>query len=123
MPKLSRQAPSADPSDSQRFPAQKPVPIWVSVRLHPAPGKAQDYESYLKTDLMPVYAKAKAAGKIAGYSVTRRSFGQGSGDRIIIIVSLSKAADLEAGKPSGPSPRAGRCGQIDRQERRHGHAC
>jgi len=75
-----------------------PVTIWVSIRFRPAPGKARDYEDYLKTDLMPVYAKAKAAGKIAGYSVSRRGFGQGTGDRLIIVY-LNKAADLEAGSP------------------------
>ena len=72
--------------------------VWVTVRFRTAPGKTQDYENYFKTDLVPVYAKAKAAGKIAGYSFSRRGFGGDPLDRTLVIYA-NKFADLEAGNP------------------------
>jgi hypothetical protein len=70
--------------------------VWTTVRYRVEPGKNQDYESYLKTDLIPVYAKAKAAGKIAGYSVSRRGPGATTRDRTLVIYS-DKIASMEAG--------------------------
>jgi hypothetical protein len=70
--------------------------IWTTVRYRAAPGKNQDYENYLKADVMPVYAKAKAAGKITGYSVARRGPGATTRDRTLVIYS-DKIARMEAG--------------------------
>lgn len=70
--------------------------IWTTVRYRAAPGKNQDYENYLKTDLLPVYAKATAVGKIAGYSVSRRGPGATTRDRTLVIYS-DKIASMEAG--------------------------
>ena len=70
--------------------------IWTTVRYRVGPGKNQDYENYLKADIMPVYAKAKAAGKIAGYSVARRGPGATTRDRTLVIYS-DKIASMEAG--------------------------
>src|SRR5215469_6042059 len=36
---------------------KNPPSIWTTVRYRVAPGKNQDYESYLKTDILPVYAR------------------------------------------------------------------
>jgi hypothetical protein len=70
--------------------------VWTTVRYRAESGKNQDYENYLKTDLIPVYAKAKAAGKIAGYSVSRRGPGATTRDRTLVIYS-DKIASMEAG--------------------------
>jgi len=75
-----------------------PAPVWVTIRFRTAPGKTAEYENYFKTDLAPVYAKAKATGKIAGYGFTRRGFGADPLDRTLVIYG-NKFADLEAGNP------------------------
>jgi len=75
---------------------KNPAPIWVSVRYRVAPAKGPDYENYLKTDIVPVYAKAKEAGKIAGYSVARRGPGAETRDRTTVIYS-NKIGDMEGG--------------------------
>jgi hypothetical protein len=77
---------------------KSPALVWVTVRFRTAPGKAQDYENYVKTDLCPIYTKAKAAGKIAGYSFSRRGFGGNPLDRTLVIYA-NKFGDLEAGNP------------------------
>jgi hypothetical protein len=75
---------------------KNPPSIWTTVRYRVAPGKNQDYESYLKTDVLPLYVKAKAAEKIAGYSVARRGPGANTRDRTLVIYS-DKVASMEAG--------------------------
>lgn len=75
-----------------------PALVWVTVRFRTAPGKTADYENYFKTDLAPVYAKAKSMGKIAGYGFTRRGFGADPLDRTLVIYA-NKFADLEGGNP------------------------
>lgn len=77
---------------------KSPALVWVTVRYRTAPGKAPDYENYFKTDVAPIDAKAKAAGKIAGYSLSRRSLGADAADRVMVIY-LNRFADLEAGSP------------------------
>jgi hypothetical protein len=73
-----------------------PAAIWITARFRVTAGKNQDYENYLKTDIMPVYAKAKAAGKIAGYSMARRGPGANTRDRTTVIYT-NKVGDMEAG--------------------------
>jgi len=75
---------------------KSPAAIWTTVRYRVTAGKGQEYENYLKTDIMPVYAKAKAAGKIAGYSVSRRGPGANTRDRTTVIYA-DKVASMEAG--------------------------
>jgi len=70
--------------------------VWTSVRYRVEAGKNQDYENFLKADIMPLYAKAKAAGKIAGYSVSRRGPGANTRDRTMVIYA-DKIATMEAG--------------------------
>jgi hypothetical protein len=73
-----------------------PAAVWTTVRYRVTAGKNQDYETYLKADIMPVYAKAKAAEKIAGYSVARRGPGANTRDRTTVIY-MDKIASMEAG--------------------------
>jgi hypothetical protein len=75
---------------------KNPASVWTTVRYRVNPGKNQDYEDYLKTDVLPLYAKAKAAEKIAGYSVSRRGPGANTRDRTLVIYS-DKVASMEAG--------------------------
>jgi len=77
---------------------KNPASIWVTTRYRAAPGMGTDYEAFLKSDVMPVVAKAKAAGKIAGYSVARRGPGADTRDRTTVVY-LNKIADMEAGTP------------------------
>lgn len=58
-----------------------PPLVIVTNRDRITPGREQDYENYIKTDLLPVYKKAKAEGKIAGYTVSRRGLGANNLDR------------------------------------------
>jgi len=86
-------------NDLSSVPDPKTPPlVWVTSRYRVAAGKAQAYEDFLKTDIVPAYAKAKAAGKMAGYSVNRRGLGASSRD-VTTVVYLNKFADLEAGSP------------------------
>jgi hypothetical protein len=75
---------------------KSPPSVWTTVRYRIAPGKNQDYENYLKTDLLPLYSKAKGAEKIAGYSVSRRGPGANTRDRTLVIYA-DKVASMEAG--------------------------
>jgi hypothetical protein len=81
--------------DSTSMPKTAPA-VWTSARYRVNPGKNQDYENFLKTDIMPVYAKAKAAGKITGYSLSRRGPGANTRDRTMVTYS-DKIASMEAG--------------------------
>ena len=56
-------------------PPDSPAPVSVSSRVRVAPGKAQDYQNFIKNEILPLYKKAKAEGKVLGYSVSRRGFG------------------------------------------------
>ena len=77
-------------------PPNAPPLVGVSTRVRVAPGRTQDYENFVKTDIVPVYRKAKAEGKIAGYWVTRRSLGANAQDRTLTVY-YNKFADLDGG--------------------------
>jgi hypothetical protein len=66
--------------------------------LRPAPGKTQDYLSYLRADVLPAMKKAKADGKIAGYAVSTRGVGAQAGE-MTTTTYYNKFADLDAGNP------------------------
>jgi hypothetical protein len=68
----------------------------VSTRVRLLPGKAQEYEAFVKSDLLPILKKAKAEGKIAGYVVSRRQLGVAGNERTATVY-LNKFADLDAG--------------------------
>lgn len=69
-----------------------------SAVLRPPQGKIQDYLTYLRTDVLPVMKKAKAAGKIAGYRVSIRGVGAAAGE-MTTTTYYSKFADMDAGNP------------------------
>jgi hypothetical protein len=66
--------------------------------LRPAPGKTQDYLSYLRADVLPAMKKAKTDGKIAGYAVSTRGVGAQAGE-MTTTTYYNKFADLDAGNP------------------------
>lgn len=77
-------------------PPDSPGPITVITRRRVAAGKRQEYEAYIKNDILPLYKKAKAEGKVLGYTVSARGLGS-FGNEIGSSVSLAKAADLDKG--------------------------
>ena len=84
-------------SELSLLPDPKAPPlVSVTTRVRTTPGREQDFENYVKTDLLPVYKKAKAEGKIAGYTVSRRGFGANLQDRTQTTY-YNKFADMDAG--------------------------
>ena len=70
-----------------------PPPISVSTRRRVASGKMQEYESFMKAEVIPAYNKAKVT-----YANSRRGFGSNSSD-IVGTTYYNKMADLDAGSP------------------------
>ncbi len=66
-------------------------PMGVFTRLRVAPGRMQDYQNYLKTEILPLYKKANAR-----YQVSRRGLGANSND-VVQVSFVTKFADLDAG--------------------------
>ena len=87
----TRQNELSIPPDSNPAPA-----VAVTFRRRIAPGKGQEYRNYIKSELLPVYKKAKAEGKIAGYTVSTRGLGGTVGD-MTTTTFYSKFADLDPG--------------------------
>ena len=73
-----------------------PPLVSVTIRRRIVPGKAEENRNYIKNELLPVYKKAMAEGKIAGYQVSTRGLGATLGE-ITTTTFLSKFADLEGG--------------------------
>jgi len=67
--------------------------------VRPLPGKQAEYLDYIKNDMLPVMKKAKAAGKIAGYTVSIRGVGAAAGE-LTTTTYYNKFADLDAGNPA-----------------------
>lgn len=89
-----------NPVTELSIPADRNAPplVHVTTTFRVLPGKGQDYENYIKTDLLPVYKKAKAEGKIAGYSFNRRGLGSNPLYRTQTIY-MNKFADMDGGPP------------------------
>jgi len=68
-----------------------PPPIIVSARFRIAPGRMQDFESLVKSDILPVYKKAKIR-----FTVNRRGPGTNTAD-VTMVTYYSKFADLDGG--------------------------
>ena len=81
------------------------APVWRIAVRKMQPGKNQEYLSWVKTDILPGMQKAKAAGKIAGYTVNVRGVGAQVGE-FTTITYYSKFADLD-----GPNPLIALLGQ------------
>ena len=78
--------------DDLSNPSESPEPprLITSLRLRVAPGKMTDFENLIKTDVLPVFKKAKAP-----YTVLRRGLGANTND-VTISTPYSKWADLDA---------------------------
>jgi hypothetical protein len=76
----------------------KPAPGSVSTRRRIPPGKLPEYEAFVKAEIIPVYRKAKADGKIAGFGYTRRSLGASAGE-VAMTVYVNKFVDIDTGNP------------------------
>src|SRR5205807_1567214 len=68
-----------------------PAPITVSTRVRVAPGKMQDYEAFIKSDILPVYKNGKVL-----FTVSRRGLGANAND-VTTTTYLTKFADLDNG--------------------------
>ena len=67
--------------------------LGVFTRVRVATGRLQDYEAFVKSEILPIYKKADA-----GYTVARRGLGANSND-VTQISWLSKMADIDLGSP------------------------
>ena len=79
--------------DLSNAPAGELPPMGVFTRRRVAAGKMQDYQSFIKNEVLPVYKKAEAR-----YTVSRRGLGANSND-VVSISWLSNAADLDSSSP------------------------
>lgn len=68
-----------------------PPAVSVFVRYRIAPGKMADYQSLVKSELLPVYKKAKV-----NFAVSQRGLGANTGD-VVSIIGFAKYADLDGG--------------------------
>jgi hypothetical protein len=75
----------------------KPAPASVALRRRVAPGKQQEYETFLKNEIAPIYRKAKAEGKIAGYSFARRSLGATAAGEVTQFLYHNNFAEIDRG--------------------------
>ena len=83
--------------DLSIIPSPKDPPLVAStLRRRIAPGKGQEYRNFIRNEVLPVMKKAKAEGKIAGYSVATRGMGSNIGD-ITTTTFYNKFADMEGG--------------------------
>ena len=73
------------------IPAGAAPPIAVSTRVRLAPGKAPEWENFVKTELLPIYKKGNAR-----YQVSRRSVGANTNDRTLTTYAAT-FAELDAG--------------------------
>lgn len=74
-------------------PAGQLPALGVFTRVRVATGKLEDYEAFLKGEILPIYKKADV-----GMTVSRRGLGADSND-VVQISWLSKMADIDVGSP------------------------
>lgn len=98
------------------LPAGEMPPMSVFSRRRIAPGKVQEYQDFIKTEILPIYQKAKVP-----YTVTRRGLGANGSDFHVHHMgrqcgrSRCRTADY-------PRTRRGWGRQARGQDGRHGHA-
>ncbi len=82
----------------------EPPKILISTRVRVAAGKMPEFQSLIKTEILPVYKKAKVA-----YLVSQRGLGANSND-VVLSTVYGKYADLDGGavltKALGPEGAA-----------------
>ena len=74
-------------------PAGQLPALGVFTRVRVATGKLEDYEAFVKSEILPIYKKADV-----GLTVTRRGLGADSSD-IVQVSWLTKMADIDGGSP------------------------
>jgi hypothetical protein len=80
------------PEVSLRAPTAEPAPYAQVVTFMLAPGKAGEYQSYLKNDYLPMLRK----GQVANFWVSRPIFG-GEGMERVTVRPLKKLAEIDDG--------------------------
>ena len=78
---------------SNAVPSSPPPAMIVSTRIRINPGKMQEFENLMKTEILPIYQKGKLP-----LTVSQRGFGANPND-VVITGPISKYAELD-----GPSP-------------------
>ena len=79
---------------SNPAPADKSLPIRVYSRYRVTPGKTAEYETYIKTEVLPHYKKAGMA-----MSFSRRGLGAPAAGEVVIVTQYENFAALEGGPP------------------------
>jgi len=74
-------------------PAGQLPALGVFTRVRVATGKLEDYETFVKSEILPIYKKADV-----GMTVTRRGLGANAND-VVQVSWLTKMADIDAGSP------------------------
>jgi hypothetical protein len=85
---ISNALPELSSAAAGQFPA-----LGVFTRVRVATGRLEDYEAFLKGEILPIYKKADV-----GLTVTRRGLGANAND-VIQISWLTKMADIDLGSP------------------------
>jgi len=74
-------------------PAGQLPALGVFTRVRVATGKLEDYEAFVKGEILPIYKKADV-----NMTVTRRGLGANAND-VVQVSWLTKMADIDAGSP------------------------
>jgi hypothetical protein len=73
-------------------PGTPPTKLAMAVAITVAPGRATDYESFLKSDLLPILQKAYPKGVL-----TSKILLGGNGNEYRVLIPVDSFADLESG--------------------------
>ena len=75
-------------------PSNEPLAMGVYSRYRVANGKMQEYQNFIKTDILPLYRKAEV-----GFQTNRRGLGA-NGNDFVSITWVKDYADLDKGPPT-----------------------
>jgi hypothetical protein len=89
---LHRIASLSMPELSLRTPTQQPAPFAMVITYTLAPGKAADWESMIKSDVLPAYRKAG----VPNHWVSRTIFG-GDGMERVVVRPMMKLGEIDEG--------------------------
>jgi hypothetical protein len=84
---------SSPVTELTNLPEGELAPMGVFTRVRVASGRMQEYQNFVKAEILPLYKKMNAR-----YSVSRRGLGANTND-LTSITWVYKAADLDAGSP------------------------
>lgn len=83
--------------DELSSPPESPGPVNLTTRRRIAQGRAQEYDALIAAEILPLYKKAKAEGKILGFAHSRRSLGATGSGEATTTIYFAKFAALDAG--------------------------